>query len=85
MTNPFDERQLFRFVKINERVSRVKQIMANCIIVHSASGKVLDIPFASIKDEEKIIIWPKNRRLHQRWTLKKQDEGNKYEIRNVAS
>lgn len=84
-SNPLDEKQLFKFIKINEKVSKVKQIMSNCIIVHAASGKVLDVPFASNKDDEKVVLWPKSRRLHQRWNLKKQEEGNKYEIRNAAS
>jgi hypothetical protein len=54
------------------------------LIVHAKSGKVLEVPWGIQKDEEKVVIYPKNRRINQRWYFKKKDEG-KYEIRSVVS
>jgi hypothetical protein len=45
------------------------------IIINNMTGKVVDVPEATVKKGERLIQWERNKRWNQRWRLAKEGNG----------
>lgn len=58
------ENQLFRFEQVTN-----PSIEQSAVIINNMTGKVIDVPEATLKKGEKVVQWGKNKRWNQRWRI----------------
>lgn len=68
--DPNSEAQLFRFEQVNNYT-----IQNSAVLINNFSGKALDVPGATHKHGERLIVWEKNKRWNQRWHFQKHGKG----------
>lgn len=76
--DPNNATQQFRLEEVNNIT-----IQNSCLIVSNYSGKVIDVPGATEKQGERIVVWERNRRWNQRWYFQK--VGSVFLIKNILS